>query len=203
MSPSRPCIVAVVPIKRLRNAKSRLSPELSPEGRSALARDLALRVISALKGSGAIDRLAVVTPEPDLAAELEVEALDDAGDLNSSLRRGVEWAKRFGASSLLILPADLPLVTPADVRALVASAGDASGISICATRDGGTGALLLTPPDALPPSFGPGSFERHIALARERGIEVRAISFPAFEMDLDTAEDLEFYDPLSPQPPLP
>jgi 2-phospho-L-lactate guanylyltransferase len=185
--------VAVVPVKRLGSAKSRLSPGLSVDARSALARELAGKVISALKDSGDVDRLAVVTPEPDLAAALDVEGLADAGDLNASLARGVEWAQGLGARSLLILPADLPLVTGADVRALIAAAGAAPGITICATRDGGTGALLLTPPRVIPPAFGPRSFERHIQLAAERGIAVRRVSIPAFETDLDTVEDLELY----------
>jgi 2-phospho-L-lactate guanylyltransferase len=186
-------IVAVVPVKRLRHAKSRLSPGLSPADRSALALDLAARVVSALKESGAVARVAVVTPEPDLAAHLQVEALADAGDLNSSLARGVAWAEDLGAHSLLIIPADLPLIQPADILALISAAGDADGMTICATHDGGTGALLLTPPDLLPPAFGPQSFQRHLTLAADAGARVRTVSLPAFETDLDTLEDLDLY----------
>jgi 2-phospho-L-lactate guanylyltransferase len=186
-------IVAVVPVKRLSDAKSRLSPGLPAEKRSALALALARRVVSALKGTDAIARVAVVSPEPELSAQFQADWLPDDRDLNSSLARGVRWAEELGAASLLIVPADLPLITAGDVQEFIASAGDAPGITICATHDGGTGALLLTPPRAVPPAFGLRSFERHVALAEERGVVVHRVTLPAFESDLDTVADLTIY----------
>jgi 2-phospho-L-lactate/phosphoenolpyruvate guanylyltransferase len=186
-------IVAVVPLKRLSDAKSRLSPGLPAENRSALALALARRAITALKETDAIARVAVVSPEPELASQFQADWLPDDRDLNSSLARGVRWAEEMGAASLLIVPADLPLITAGDVQEFIASAADAAGITICATHDGGTGAILLTPPRAVPPAFGPKSFERHITLAEERGVAVHRVTLPAFESDLDTLADLALY----------
>ena len=184
-------IAAVVPVKRLADAKSRLSSHLSADERAALALELARGVIVSLRASGRIGRMAVVTPEPHLAELLGVESIPDAADLNSSLSRGVEWARQASAHALLILPADLPLISPEDVQAVVDASGISPGITICATRDGGTGALLLRPPDAVPPSFGKDSFERHLELARERGMAARVIDRNGLRSDLDTVEDLD------------
>jgi 2-phospho-L-lactate guanylyltransferase len=79
---------------------------------------------------------------------------------------------------------------PEDVAALIDEGGGREGITICATRDGGTGALLLTPPDVIRPSFGSNSFERHVALGLKQGIPVREVSIDGFESDLDRLDDL-------------
>ena len=96
-----------------------------------------------------------------------------------------------GASSLLGLPADLPLLEAQDVRAVLESGVDAPSVVI--SPDGaraGTNALLLHPPDALPFAFGPGSYQAHLHAARERGLDVRVCERPHLAFDLDTADDL-------------
>lgn len=188
-------IAAVVPVKRLADAKTRLSSRLSSAERSDLMLDLLERTVSALRASGSVSRLGLATPEPHLASSLNVESLPDGGSLNTTLRWAVEWARQIEAASLLIVPADLPLVTAGAVRTLAAAAGTSNGVVIASTRDGGTGALLLTPPDSIPPSFGPGSFQRHLSLAAERSLPTRVVNMDAFSLDLDTADDLDVLMP--------
>lgn len=183
-------IVALIPLKRLSEAKSRLGPRVSPPLRAAMMTEMVAGVVAALRASGVIDRILMVTPEEALAQRLGVESLPDQGDLNASLLGGVRWALEEAAERLLIVPADLPSVTPEDIRLLVAAAPDPPGISIAATTDGGTGALLLRPPDAIDPAFGPDSFCRHLALASSRGIQTTVIQRAGFSLDLDTVDDL-------------
>jgi CTP:molybdopterin cytidylyltransferase MocA len=97
----------------------------------------------------------------------------------------------FSVVISLILPADLPFIRAEEVRSLLESKRVGPAIDIAATQDGGTGALLLTPPDAIPPLFGTGSFQRHIELAHLRSVTVHRNEAKSFTFDLDTPEDLE------------
>lgn len=182
-------IVAVVPVKRLRDAKSRLAPSLMPDERAELAMRLAERTVEVIAATGQIARVAITTPEEWLARRLGAAWIPDAGSLNRSLQKGIAWAMAQRAS-LLIVPADLPEMEAADIQAVLAALGDDPGIVIAPTHDGGTGALLISPPDALSPSFGVGSYQRHIALARSAGIGVAEVRRGGLARDLDTMEDL-------------
>lgn len=184
-------IAAVVPFKHLSEAKSRLSPILTPDQRSELALALLERTIAAIQQSGAVDRLALATPSVGLACRLGVEALPDRGGLNASLHGSVEWALRLNVSALLVVPADLPLLRAEDVKAIAREAHAGAGISIAPTYDGGTGALLLSPPDAIELSFGFHSFEGHTQQAERARVSVTRVTREAFRFDLDTIDDFE------------
>ncbi|MBV9280868.1 MAG: 2-phospho-L-lactate guanylyltransferase [Chloroflexi bacterium] len=188
-------IVGVVPIKRLSESKSRLSPVLSPPARASLTLALLERTVDAMRSSRGLGRLALVGPEPELAVRLGVEALRDPGDLNGALMVAVGWALRSGAAGLLIVPGDLPGIGRRDIDDLVGSAPGAPSVTTVGTYDGGTGALLLMPPDVIPPAFGPDSFARHLSLAGSRGIAISAPPIAGFARDLDTVEDLHSLDP--------
>ena len=103
--------------------------------------------------------------------------------------RGVRTAVARGAQRVLLVPGDCPALDPAEVDALLASA--AAGVVIVPDRHGsGTNALLIDPPGALTPAFGPGSFARHAALAHAGGATVRVGRLPSLELDVDTPGDL-------------
>lgn len=186
-------IVAVVPIKGLALAKSRLASHLPDAQRESLVMTLAGRAVTAIRESGMVHQVAVVTPHPTTAAALATEFLPDAGGLNSSLRSAVLWAQDREATGLLVLPCDLPMVTPSEVEAVLSRG---TGVTIAPSHDGGTGALYLAPPECIPPQFGEGSHARHLLSARERGIPVHEVDYPGLRYDLDTVEDLHHFDDL-------
>ena len=167
-----------------------MSPHLDDARRAALARHLLARTLSALRQSSSVARIALATPDQFLARETGVDWLPDPGSLNEALEGAVTWALRHGAERLLLLPADLSLLDAVDVRLLIASEHDTPGIVIAPTTDGGTGALLLTPPDALRPAFGRESFRRHCRQARRQKIDIRVVALEGFAHDVDTIDDL-------------
>jgi 2-phospho-L-lactate/phosphoenolpyruvate guanylyltransferase len=182
-------IAAVVPVKRLSEAKSRLASALTSSERQNLVLALLARTLDALGSSGAIDCIGLISPESDLGRRFGVEVIEDAGDLNASLVAGARWATGIGADAMLLLPADLPLIRHVDIDAIAVPAPVARSVSIAPTWDGGTGALLLSPPRVIPPSFGPGSFARHLRAAAQTGVPTREVAREAFERDLDTLAD--------------
>lgn len=195
-------IAAVVPVKALTQAKTRLEGVLAPEARAALALWLLERVVGAIQTSGVVARVAVVSPDDQAlarAAALGAVALrQEPGKLSHGLNRGLalgrEWARAQGAVALLVALGDLPLLDAAEVRALVALADpSAAGQVVLAPDRGeaGTNLMLLRPPDGLPFLFGRASFTRHAALARERGLTFAVYHSPGTGFDLDWPADLD------------
>jgi 2-phospho-L-lactate guanylyltransferase len=189
-------VFAVVPVKNLAEAKSRLSASLDLEERGVLTLTLLKNVLAALRGVGSIDRVAVVSPSRralSLAEEVDATALlQESRGLNEALEEGRRWALDKGASALLVLPADLPYLSASDVQMLLEALND-TAVSAVISPDRlreGTNALLLRPPDALQFVFGPGSFEAHLRGARERGIQVEIRETVGVAFDVDTREDL-------------
>ncbi len=187
-------VFAVVPVKELWRTKSRLGPILDPGARAGLTLYMMGRVVSALHAAG-IEDVCVVSPDRivlDEAVKRGAAPLrQESRGLNPALDEGRRWAMERGASALLVLPADLPLLDAEDVRAVLESAVEAPSMTI--SPDGahaGTNALLLRPPDALPFAFGPDSYEAHLRAARGRNLDVRVCERPHLAFDLDTADDL-------------
>lgn len=196
-------VFAVVPVKDLRGTKSRLAPILDPCARAGLTLYMMRRVVKRLFEAEVdevrvVDEVCVVSPDPIVLEEAKelgaTPLLQRSEGLNPALEEGREAALERGASSLLILPADLPLVEAEDVLALLESA---KGSSVAIVPDGagtGTNALLLSPPDALPFLFGSGSFEKHVEAAQERNLDTKVCEIPRLAFDLDTAEDFARFD---------
>jgi 2-phospho-L-lactate guanylyltransferase len=197
-------VFAVVPVKDLWGTKSRLEPILDPGARAGLTLYMMGRVVSAISGAG-VENVCVVSPDRIVLAEATERGatplLQESRGLNPALEEGRRWAMERGGSSLLVLPADLPLIDAEDVSVVLESVGGAPSMAI--SPDGahsGTNALLLRPPDVLPFVFGPGSYEAHLRAARERGLDIRVWERPHLAFDLDTAEDLARLDEEIPRP---
>jgi 2-phospho-L-lactate guanylyltransferase len=187
-------VFAVVPVKDLAGTKSRLAPVLNPGARAGLTLYMMGRVVGALREAGVGD-VCVVSPDPIVLSEAlargAVPLLQRSRGLNTALEEGLARALAGGASTLLVLPADLPLLDAVDVRVVLEAVGD--GPRVVLSPDGarsGTNALLSRPPDALPFLFGPDSFEAHLQAARGRGLDLRVCERPHLAFDLDTAGDL-------------
>jgi 2-phospho-L-lactate/phosphoenolpyruvate guanylyltransferase len=197
-------VCAVVPVKDLWGTKSRLKPILNPGARVGLTIYMMGRVVSAIGGAGVLNAC-VVSPDPIVLDEASrrgaIPLLQESRGLNPALEDGRRWAMERGGSSLLVLPADLPLLDSEDVRAVLDGIGEEDSIVISpdGTRSG-TNALLLRPADVLPFAFGPGSYEAHLRAARERGLDVHVCERPHLAFDLDTAEDLARLDEEVPRP---
>ena len=188
---------AVVPVKDLGGTKSRLAPVLDPAARAGLTLYMMGRVVSRLREAG-VEAVGVVSPDPIVLDEAmkrgATPLVQESRGLNPALEEGRAWATKSGASALLVLPADLPLIEAADVRAVLDEA--AGGAPVVIAPDGarsGTNALLLRPPEALPFLFGPDSFGAHLQAARERDAGARVLENQHLSFDLDTAGDLAKY----------
>jgi 2-phospho-L-lactate guanylyltransferase len=190
-------VVAVVPIRSLCDGKQRLRPALADDRRRSMIVDMLERVLAAATGSGVLDAVAVVSPDPDalvLARTLGADAIaqpDDRPGLDAAIDLGRDWAVARRATALLALFGDLPLITADDVRNLVRR--DAPVVIAPDRHDQGTNALLLR----LGPAgrefrfqYGAGSKRRHVDEAHRLHLEVATAVAMGTAFDLDTPDDL-------------
>lgn len=187
-------VVAVVPVRSLAGAKSRLGEVLDAEEREELVAGLLRRTLDAIAAAPSVARTIVVSPDEavlDLARELGATPLRQLGSgLNAALDEARAAALELGAGALLVVPGDLPRIDPAAVGALVAARPSGPSVVLVADRHGsGTNALLLTPAAVIAFAFGDGSRGRHRALAAAAGAAYAEIDGPLV-LDLDTPEDL-------------
>jgi 2-phospho-L-lactate guanylyltransferase len=189
--------IAVLPVKRFDEAKQRLGEAMRSGTRRALAEAMLTDVLTALRRSKRVEGVLVVTSEnaaDALARAHGARTIRDPSEPghNPAAREGVRWAIEQGARRVLLVPGDCPALDAVEVDdLLLAHPHSEARVTIVPDRHGtGTNALVLCPPDAIAPSFGPGSRARHEQLAREAGAECRIAEPPSLALDVDTVEDL-------------
>lgn len=181
----------VIPAKPFNQAKTRLSPILSSDQRVGLSRRLLRRTIELARQLGEVVVISRDSAVRRVAKQSGAWALvEGGGDLNSALRQAAQWVATRHAGPVLILPADLPLVTPTDLRQIVKLSRPAPSLVIAPCHRGsGTNALVINPPGLIEFRFGPDSFARHLQAARAAGIEPAVYRSPSTAFDLDVPED--------------
>ena len=188
---------AVLPVKRLPQAKQRLGDALPMGTRRALAKAMVTDVLIALRRTPNLDGVLVVTGDETAVAlasgydALDVVAdRDDAGH-DAAARLGLRAARERGADRALLVPGDVPALDPAELGAVLARPVDGAEVVLMPDRHGsGTNGLLLTGPDIIAPAFGPGSRTRHADAAAAAGARCVVCDLPSMALDVDTGEDL-------------
>lgn len=186
-------IVAIVPMKPLLRAKTRLADALTPSERAAVSLGMLCRVVAAAQASSlggvwVIGGDAVVKQAVERAGATWRK--DCGADLNASIALAMRQAFKCGKSALY-LPADLPFVTACDVNALLSASQDGATLALApAKRDGGTNAMLIPFGSPFRPALGKRSFCRHKAQAQRLGIAFAVCESEGFGIDLDTPADL-------------
>lgn len=184
----------ILPIKDLNSAKGRLSESLDDPARRRVAEALALDALDLVAGPGPL-RWWVVSNDDEIlerALSLGLDHLRDPGEgLNHALGMALATVTEAGAGAALILPADLPLATRDDIGTLLETAETSELVLVPSGEDGGTNAMVVTPPTSIEPRFGPGSLRNHLAMAEAQRIRCTVLPLPTLALDIDTYEDLE------------
>ncbi|MFC4126494.1 2-phospho-L-lactate guanylyltransferase [Nocardia rhizosphaerae] len=187
---------AVMAVKHIDRAKSRLAGLLTPEQRGLLVLAMFADTVAAATAVPEVLSLTVVTPDPAVAAraaELGAHVLDEPAGapdpLNAALTTGAAAVRdRFGPAHLLALQADLPALRPAELTDLLTVAPDGVRSVIVDHTGTGTAALLVRDTSAdLAPRFGTDSARAH----RDDGAHALAGHWPGLRHDVDTPADLD------------
>lgn len=188
---------AIVPVKPLRFGKSRLAGVLTQDERADLNRQLLSHTLDTLTSIPEIEHVLVVSRDPAalaLAREHGARTVQENGAplLNVALARATIVAKSYTTRGVLIVPADLPLITPEDVRAMLDRVKNPPVVVVAPDRHRqGTNALLICPVGLIDYVFGPGSFQHHCELALKAGARLEIVDLPSLALDVDLPEDLE------------
>lgn len=185
----------VVPVKAFDRAKERLYPPHDPDFRQRLARVMLDDVLDAIAGVDGLAGIALVGRDPDLrriGAARGHLVIDEAGTgLNAAVATAARQLGDLGASGVLILPGDIPGVTPEEIARLLRSHPDGRAVTLVPAHDRrGTNALLASPPDVIPFAYGEDSLARHRASARRAGCTVTIVESAGIALDLDHPENL-------------
>jgi 2-phospho-L-lactate guanylyltransferase len=186
----------LIPVKDLSRAKQRLAPLMTQAERTRLAWMMLENTFAVAAQTRNVDRIAVVTLYPPaiaLAEQFGMEVILEREQISesASVDFGSRIVKQRGAQAVLRLPIDLPLLTAADIEALLNCDGTKPSTVIAPSRDGaGTNALLRRPPDLFPSHFGPGSLAKHLAEAAQAGVPCEIVRSPRLGLDIDEPEDL-------------
>ncbi len=184
-------VVAVVPLKNLKLAKSRLSNILAEGERQELVLAMFDDVLVSLRESPFIDKIFLVADkyfnpiaDVQMITEIKNRGYDEA------IIEALKDSRVNQAQAMLILPADLPLLSTDELDTLIRDQEDGS-IRIAGARDqDGTNALVMKPPSLLATSFGVGSFERHKKFAKALSVKIEEVNLPGLSFDVDTEKDL-------------
>ena len=190
---------AIIPVKPLNRAKSRLAAVLTPEQRRHLAETMFRHVLEVVTAVPQIRGVLVISRDSKalaIARDYGAKTVQETGtpELNSALTRATQVIQSWGAEAVLVLPADLPLVTAADVTHMI-HLGRAMPSVVIATvqNQDGTNALFMRPPGIIDYAYGTGSYARHRQLAEAEGIEVKMYHSEQLALDIDVSDDLEDY----------
>ncbi len=187
-------VFTLVPVKKLSETKKRLSSILNAEERRAFALAMLLDVLRAISASG-VDKIVLIGSDKDVrkvSLDWEAEFLSDTGEeLNQVLQYATDWSVHKGAEAVLVLPADVPIVTSEDIDRIISLCSDRPSIAVSPSSRGGTNALMRNPPRAMPTYFGPDSSKRHLHEASKLGIRASIHESASLSLDIDLPGDLK------------
>lgn len=188
---------AIVPVKPLRSGKSRLAGALSADERAELNRTLLQHTLKTLSNLKEVEHVLVVSRDPEALTIARMHGArtvreDGQPHLNTALKRATIVAKVHATRGVLVLPADLPLITQEDILTLIERAIDPPVVVIAPDRhERGTNALLIAPAGLIEYDFGENSFQHHCQRVKEAGARLEIVNLPTLGLDLDLPEDLE------------
>lgn len=192
-----PCIWACVPVKDFSLAKQRLAAVLSQVERSLLAEAMVQDVLDALQAASGLAGIAILTVDSvaaQLARQRGLRVIEDCATeghtrvANAAMKRlGAE-----GADAVLMLPGDVPLLSPLEVEAVIATAPDEQFTIVPSHDLDGSNAILCSPPGNIPLRYGLNSFQCHLRAARAQGITPAVIELTGIAQDIDHPQDLDF-----------
>jgi len=187
-------LCALIAIKERERCKTRLAESLSERARVELVRHMLASVLKATASAQTVHQTIVVSPARD-QIPAEIPVLADTGEsLNHALAQAHGMLREIGCREVIVLPADLPRITGAEIDTLV-RAGRAGGFSIAPDASGtGTNALCLVSTQPFRFQFGPDSQRLHIQEAQRMGLSPQVIRLPGLAFDVDLPADLELME---------
>ena len=194
----------IIPVKKINDAKYRLKSLLNPIQRKQLFLAMLEDVLSVVKSIPEIENISLATICPtaiNISKKYGASIIDTSRDegQTEAIKKSAEVLDNNGIRNMLLLPADIPLVTENEIRKVIETHKKSPMMTIVPARDeNGSNCIALSPPKAIPLSFGPNSYFPHIDTAKNFELKLKTISLPGIGLDIDTPRDLKelFKEPI-------
>ncbi len=195
-------MIALIPVKALARAKTRLQAHLDVRQRAQLMHDTLRHTIQSLQVSGVVARTVLVSQDEQVAQwarDWRVEVVSEPPQtvgLNSALHAARQMVCDE-TTALLILPGDMAWLEAEDVRGMAEQAAGTPGPFVLIAPDrheSGTNALLLRPPWVIDFAFGPNSAQHHAERAQLAHATVAWYRSSSISLDIDELSDLHLYE---------
>ena len=188
-------LCVVIPMKSPQRSKQRLANSMSNEARESLSLNLFHNTLAFFREHFPMLDVLVVSESLDvlgLAQSYEANTLFDDGEkgLNGALAFACDWVKQSGYDSQLIIPGDIAVLNPEEISQLIDAAKDTQ-VVIAVAKDGGTNALLTSPPDAINFEYGSNSAIAHKNNANAKQLDSQSLHFTNLALDIDHSDDLK------------
>lgn len=190
---------AVVPVKPLLRAKSRLAELLTPNQRAQLAEEMLRRTLDVVGNMPQVAGTLVISRDShvlSISREMGANTVQESGtpELNNALMRATQVLNGWRAGAVLVLPADIPLINAEELAEIVVLGQRARSVVLVPdSHEDGTNVLLARPPAAFSYAYGPQSFHRHQQLARLAMMDVKLYRSERLALDIDTPADWALY----------
>ena len=186
----------LIPVKNLSNAKQRLGEALDQEHRSLLAEAMLRDVLTA--AAGVADRLDIYLVTGDararrLRAEFGLGVIEDTRNQSESaaIEMATAWSEERGYDTTVVLPADVPLTTSAELHRVLDSAPEEGAVFVPAYDRRGSNCILRRPAAIIPLRFGNDSFLPHCEAMKKTGKPLVILELPGIGLDIDNPHELE------------
>jgi len=184
-------VSALIPVSPLESAKSRLKNFLTSEERKNLIKNMLLDVYYGIKDL--CDNVYIVSRDREILSfskELNMIQIyeDGSNGLNGALYDAIN---RIKENSVMIVPADVPLIRRVNLREITNKLKDTKeSVIICPSRGGGTNLLILKPKNIIKPSYEGFSFMKHVEQCNKNNLNMSIFSSFYLSIDINTVEDL-------------
>lgn len=189
-------IAAVIPMKCLHSAKSRLSNILTAKQRKNLAMYLLDATIKELKKSDFISEIVIVSSDEAVKHYSCLNNIKFIKDWDEGVNKAVMLADKYcinnGINANIVIPPDLPFVSAKEIdKICIISNKYHKCIIICPSkRFDGTNILFRKPPGVIKTHYDNNSYMNHLKEASKIKIPIESLDIVKLMFDLDTEDDL-------------
>lgn len=184
-------ILTIIPVSKFSEAKTRLSPSLSPTEREKLLKSMLMDVTNALKEY--VDEIIVISSDKDVldfADSLKISSIsenDDVDGLNDALNQVINLFKN-DYDKMIIIPADIPLISFTNLNKLINNVKQYD-VLIAPSKGAGTNVLSFKP-GSINLQFGEYSFFKHLNEVHNKNLSYKIYESFYLSLDVNTSEDL-------------
>ena len=187
----------IVPFKNYKSAKSRMRKDLSDKETEKIVENMLRHVLTEVSKSQMSDASFLITKDEEaisLAKQIGVETIEEKEQINesTSVDLATKILIRRGATSVLRIPGDLPLLTYNDIDIVFRESIETNSCILVPSKSGkGTNAILRRPPDIIKSCFGEDSLRKHKKEFDRKQVQYKIVKNKNIELDLDCLEDLQ------------